>query len=182
MGHGTPQPIFGPTNHKRVMPANKDRHQCSLSLVVNLEPLIWPQEWVQMCSWNNITEIATTKFELKYDWFCYIHMSYIFRHIASGLIHFLYIMIFVTVPLSESCFYPVDGTNWWFQILPPEILSIVDASYPTDTAAATRLGLCNSLDKDHMYQYGRVYAPEVCVTKSNLHRVHHWVLNKTPTV
>ena len=59
---------------------------------------------------KHITEIATTKFELKYDWFCYIHMSYIFRHIASGLIYFLYIMIFVTVPLSESCFYPV--TTW----------------------------------------------------------------------
>ena len=66
--------------------------------------------------------------ELKYDSFCYIHLS-CFQHIVSGPIYFSIVIFSYFSIIWNLVLYPVQKTNWWFMIWPPEFVSIVDGSY-----------------------------------------------------
>ena len=67
--------------------------------------------------------------ELKYDWFCYIAMSYVFVHMASDPIYLAYCDLPWFVIVWKLVLYPVQGKNWRFFIWPPQIVSIVGGSY-----------------------------------------------------
>ena len=67
--------------------------------------------------------------ELKYDYFCYIHFVICFHHIVSGPISFSIVIFSYFSIIWNLVLYPVQKTNWWFMIWPPEFVSIVDGSY-----------------------------------------------------
>ena len=99
---------------------NKDHQQCSPSLVVHsgTTDLAWRLDTNGLVKQYNLTK---------------------FTHIVSGLIYF-YIVIFLDFSdVWKLALCPVQGTNWWFVISPPDIVSTVDGTYSPFHEISARL-------------------------------------------